>query len=66
MECPICEKEMTIENVETSPAHQGFTADGTGIVDATYQDMWWCENCQEAQPIETDEGDTSDEARDRD
>jgi hypothetical protein len=66
MLCPICEKEMTIENVETSPARQGFSADGSGVIDATYQDMWWCEHCQEAQPIENDDFDTSDEARDTD
>lgn len=57
---------MEIESVETVPAHQGFSQDGSGIVDATHEDMWWCDICQESEPIDHDQGDTSDEARDSD
>lgn len=45
--------EMEIQNVETYPAHQGWGQDGSGIIDATWEDMWVCtdKDCDETEPI---------------
>lgn len=37
--------EMHQEDVETVPAHQGWVNGGTEIIDASYQNMWVCDDC---------------------
>lgn len=64
MQCPQCEKEMTIENVETSSAHQGLVNGSVDIIGPDSEDMYWCEDCQAAEPLESkDDFDWSDDAR---
>lgn len=49
MQCPQCDKEMTIEEVDYG---RGDESD--------LQDAWWCEDCRLAEYIEPDLGDESD------
>ena len=48
MECPNCNQEMTQEEVLT---HRTTSP----LEDDQFETMWWCEKCQEAQPIEPDD-----------
>jgi hypothetical protein len=56
--------EMELEEVETIPAHQGFSGDGSGIIDATYDTMWVCthKDCEEIEIYEKEESDDEPDA----
>lgn len=65
MDCPICNKEMTIEEVETSSAHLGLVRGSVDIIGPDTEDMYWCEDCRTSEPLENrDDFDWSDDARD--
>lgn len=57
---------MTIEDIETSSAHQGLVNGSVDIIGPDSEDMYWCEGCQVAEPISSDpdDFDWSDDLRD--